>query len=178
MNPLSAVQTYVVLGLLVLAGAAGWFINGAIWEAKWQKHLRADERAVAAAVQAAREDERKQLKLQSQSGDTQAKVQRKEAEAARTIIEKVPYYVRETVTVSCVSYGLVRVLDAAALGLDPAELRLPAGKSDDACTGLTPADLARSVASNYAAARADAAQLDGLIAHDKAQVALMNGEDP
>jgi hypothetical protein len=65
--------------------------------------------------------------------------------------------------VPCISWGLVRVLDAAALGVSPDDLSLPAGKSDDTCSPFTAAQLAVSVVSSFGAARANADQLNALI---------------
>lgn len=70
----------------------------------------------------------------------------------------------------CVSYGLVRQHDAAALGVDPDTLPLPTGTSDDACSPVTDADLAGAITDNYAAARANAQELTDLQARDRAQV--------
>jgi len=77
-----------------------------------------------------------------------------------TLKEKVPYYV--TRSIPCISFGLVRVLDAAAAGVDPGNLPLATGQSNDACAALTAVDLARSVAANYGAARQNAEQLTAL----------------
>lgn len=64
---------------------------------------------------------------------------------------------------TCVPFGLVRVLDAAALGLHPSALALPAGKSDADCTTIDYVALATNVIGNYGAARANAEQLNALI---------------
>lgn len=76
----------------------------------------------------------------------------------------------------CITYGLVRVIDAAVHGVGAGTLALPAGKSDDACAPISAADLARSVVDNYGTARANSQQLNDLeafsrdakAAHDKA----------
>lgn len=69
--------------------------------------------------------------------------------------------------VGCITYGLVRVLDAAVLGSVAERLRLPSGQSDDSCAPITAVDLAESVASNYGTARLNAQQLDGLIRSER-----------
>ena len=71
----------------------------------------------------------------------------------------------------CIPYGVVRMLDAASLGVDPDILSLSAGQSDATCTPVTAADLAASVAANYASARANAEQLNALEAWNRAQAA-------
>jgi hypothetical protein len=67
-------------------------------------------------------------------------------------------------TVPCIPYGLVRLLDAAASGRTANSLVLPAGKSDGTCSPITVDALGRSVVGNYYTARANATQLNGLIA--------------
>jgi hypothetical protein len=56
------------------------------------------------------------------------------------------------------------VLDAAVHGVIADSLALPAGKSDDACTGVDAAALARSIVDNYGAAKLNSEQLNALIA--------------
>lgn len=76
-------------------------------------------------------------------------------------LNEVRRHVKE-LTRSCITYGLVRVLDAAVLGADADELALPAGKSDDACAPVTADALASSVIENYGVAEANAEQLNAL----------------
>lgn len=93
-----------------------------------------------------------------------------------TIEKEVPKYVHDfvpvpgetqTITVGCITYGFVRVLDAAALGVDPASLDLAPGQSDDTCTALKDTDLASAIVENYGIANGNAEQLDALIASVK-----------
>lgn len=91
----------------------------------------------------------------------------------RTIVKEVPTYVTvQQDARGCVSWGLVRLLDAAALGVDPSTLDLPSDVTDDTCTTLKASDLAASVAGNYGVAAANAEQLDALEADIKARVAV------
>jgi hypothetical protein len=64
---------------------------------------------------------------------------------------------------SCVPYGLVRVLRAAAIGVPAGNVSLPAGKSDGACTSLKWPALAGAIVSDFGTARANAIQLNALI---------------
>lgn len=75
---------------------------------------------------------------------------------------EVPRYV--TLTHGCIPFGFVRVLDAAGFGVTPAELPLPAGKSDDDCSPLDWAPLAQALLTNIGEARANAEQLNALSA--------------
>jgi hypothetical protein len=106
----------------------------------------------------------------SQGAVSEATAQQKITVHTVTITKEVPIYVTpqiDTVVVPCIPYGLVRVLDAAALAtadnpVTPADLALPTGQSDDACTGIKASDLAASIAANYGIAKQNAEQLDAL----------------
>jgi len=78
---------------------------------------------------------------------------------ANTKLEVTRYV---TLTHGCIPFGFVRVLDAAGYGVGPAELPLPAGKSDDDCSPLDWAPLAQALIGNIGDARANAEQLDAL----------------
>lgn len=82
----------------------------------------------------------------------------------KEIIRHVPIYVSaESDDRYPVPWGVVRLHDAAALGVDPATLPNPAGEPDDAASSVAASDLARAVARNYGdVCRADAAQLADL----------------
>lgn len=77
-----------------------------------------------------------------------------------TIIEGVERHVTDRS--ACVTWGLVRVLDAAVLGRSPDDLALPAGVDENACAPTQAVALAKSVTANYGACRANAAQLDAV----------------
>lgn len=99
-----------------------------------------------------------------------AKLEVKLVKETETLIREIPTYVTEIR--GCVTYGLVRVLDASVLGVDPATLQLPPGQSNDSCAPVTNVDLANNIARNYGEAKLNAGQLDELIDAVQKQVAL------
>ena len=126
------------------------------------KDIKAQDAQVTAQAQAtgARIDAA-QSAVDAKSSEDNAVHQNAEAQAARIIKQKVFVHVHDPVApraVGCVSVGLVRQHDAAALGVDPDTLPLAPGVTDDACSPVTNSDLAGVIADNYAAARANAAQ--------------------
>lgn len=169
------VQVLVIVAALAASAGAGAYITDLRWQHTWDAHVALDAKALKAATDAARADERRAAALSHDTGAKQAVTQNREAAVARTIQKEVIRHVHDEVVRPCVSYGLVRVLDAAARGISPSDLELPPGVSDDACTPLGNADLGRSVSSNYAIARANAAQLNGLIEDVTARLAIANG---
>lgn len=127
----------------------------------------------AQAEHTARVQDNKQADISVHSAVKEGAAQQALAAVAATVKQKVPHHVHEPAApraIGCVTYGLIRVLDAAALGIDPDDLALPAGKSDDACAPITNADLAAAVADNYASALSNAEQLNALEADIRARV--------
>lgn len=165
----------LLVGLFFAGLWTGIKAEDAHWQAKWDKHVAADKVAVDAAVASAVAKEREQAKSDLDAAVAEAKAQEKIVTRTQFIIKEVPRYVTASQDRStCVTYGLVRVLDAAALGTDPADLELPAGQSDDACAPVKASDLAASVAENYGTARQNAQQLDALIEDTRSRIDRFN----
>lgn len=161
--------------IFTMGAASGARLADNHWQKKWDAHVKADKKAIDAAVAKARADERRSAQLTQTSGETQVRVQTKIVDHTVTLIKEVPKYVTvQQDARSCVSYGLVRLLDAASSGRDPADLELPAGQSNDACAPVEASALAASVVENYGIARQNAAQLDGLIADTRARLTIAN----
>jgi hypothetical protein len=153
---------WILYGLLAatIAGTAAWVVHtwdtgrAAVVEVKAIQHTSAVQtKAVAKADKAA--------------AATEAKAQAAIAVQTRVIHERIPTYV--TVRTPCIPWSVVRVHDAAVLGVDPSTLSLPAGQSNDACSDVAPAAFLGTLTDNYAAARANAQQLDDLIADASAR---------
>jgi len=83
----------------------------------------------------------------------------------QTVIREVPAYVSESSDRNCVlPLGAVRLLDAAASGADPAQLRdhVAPGQPDDAASGITLSEAVALLAANLGRARQNASQLEHL----------------
>ena len=94
---------------------------------------------------------------------------------ATVVTKEIPVYVTtHQDATGCVTWGMLRVHDAAATGVDPASLQPPGGQSDDACSAVKPSAFAAAVAGNYAVALANAAQLNDLEADIRGRVAAFN----
>lgn len=163
--------------------AVGARVMDAHWQHKWDAHTKADAEAAAkakadldAAVAKAHADERKAAKLSDTSTAKQVEVQTRIVNHTVTLLKEVPTYVTvKQDAVGCVTYGLERVLNAAITGASPAAYQLPAGKSDDDCTGTAPSALAAAIAENFGYARANAEQLNGLIEDVTKRIDIANG---
>lgn len=136
---------------------------------------RDDARAKADALAVAADRMRRADAISLNSAVAEAAAQQKLADQKFLIAKEVHRHVASNGNNRmCITYGLVRVLDAASLGADPDVLSLPAGRSDDACASLTAAALAANVAANYVTARANAEQLNALQAWIQAEADAAN----
>jgi len=83
----------------------------------------------------------------------------------QTVIREVPIHVSAASDAKCVlPWGAVRLLDAAASGADPAQLRdrIAPSQPDDAASDVTLSETVALLAANLGAARQNAGQLDHL----------------
>lgn len=183
-----------IMGTLFKAATGGWYgyafaavISGAIAASSavylthkldtvsYQKLQLADANAQKKAQAAFESILKAQIVIQEQEADVSAAAAYREGQAqiqivkvTTTLTKEVPIYVTQKQdAVACVSYGLVRVLDAAVLTAngtptDPAGLSLPTGVTDDTCTSLKASDLASAIIGNYGIAGANAEQLNAL----------------
>lgn len=172
MNPLSLLTSalggvwgYVaaaaVAGLLA-AGGTGYVVHR--MDATTLNQVKLDDaQAATKALTASLASQRRVDGLNEAAAVREAQAQQKIVTVTQTITRKVPVYVHDQVRCnSGLTVGLARILRAAAAGVDPASLSLPAGQSDDTCADLTPSEVASWFADYAAAARGNAEQLDAL----------------
>lgn len=169
-----SIQSTSLVVILALGAASVYAAHVAteIGNGKLATVEAADATAQAAAVSKAAAIQKAQdaLSLKDQAHESAAQV--RIVTRTQTITKEVPTYVTVAQDArGCVTYGLVRLHDAAALGVDPSTLQLPAGKSDDDCTSLKASDLAAGIVSNYGVSHQNAEQLNALIADVKARAA-------
>lgn len=163
----------VILGLGV-AGLAGLRLEEKIAKGQIASIQLGDARAKAEAVSEAAAIQKQQDDIALRDAVSEASAQQRIVTRTTTTVKEVPVYVTPAQDASsCVTYGLVRLHDAAALGVDPGTLPLPAGKLDSDCTALKASDLAAGIVSNYGVARQNAEQLNALIADEKARAATL-----
>lgn len=141
-----------------------------MWPVKWTApmSLKAQRDALQAQLDAATAQAARIGKAQAEAGRALAKDQaRRQAQIRwreKIILQEVPVYVSADADARYpVPWGVVRVLDAAALGVRPSELPNPAGEPDDAASSVAASDLAAGVSANYVGVcEANAEQLRGL----------------
>jgi hypothetical protein len=121
-----------------------------------------------------------QLKLLNQSAEDaqkEATFQAFQAKAAQSRMDEVVAHVRAPTTVTirntCIPYGFIRVLDASGLNTGADTLLLPAGKSDDTCSGVDWRMLAERLVGNIArVCTPNAGQLDHLVEDIRNQIKI------
>jgi hypothetical protein len=166
-NTLSLVFSGIVA--LVLAAGSGWVVHkvdaGTIAAAKAEtQQLRLDDaQALVAGMKAAAAKQAALDKITHDADVAEAAKQKQIVTRTVTLTKEVPVYVTAQQDAStCVSYGLIRVLVAAARGVDPATLALPAGELNESCTGLPISAVAATLGEVYGVAEQNAEQLNAL----------------
>lgn len=174
---LGGIYGYVAVAVVaatVAGSGAGWLTHK-VDLTKYQALELKDAKGVTVALEAQAEALRKVAATQhavdmeaTQGAVAEAAAQNRIITRTITVTQEVPHYVTvQADAVSCIPYGLVRVLDAAALAgpngsVSPGDLALPAGQSDDACSPVKASVLAASVVANYGTAAQNAEQLNAL----------------
>lgn len=119
-------------------------------------------------------------KVDKAAASDDAKGQTRIVTRIRTLTKKVPVYVSAAPSppVGCITWGMLRLHDAAVLGVDPSTLPLPAGATDAACAPTSPAAFMAAVVGNYGAAEQNAQQLNDLEADVQARANATAGSSP
>lgn len=162
--PLPSLSIIGMVGSALAAALASWWITDAIDSAALTRFKLAAGRAREAALET-------QNALTFDTSAIGVRVSTEfEAERERTyyvsqtIIKEVPFHVSARTDARYpLPWGLVRVHDAAILGLDPSAFSIPAGQSDDAASSVKASDLAANDAENFGACRANQEQLGRLL---------------
>jgi hypothetical protein len=174
-NPKTLLVGFAAGALLV--GVPASLVVHKMDQAALEKVQLADAKAATVAVSQAAATTHT---LDTQNGtaavaETKAQVQI--VHDVQTVTKEIPVYVtpaQDARSPCAVTVGLVRILYASAHGLDPASLTPPAGSTDDSCTAVSVSDLAAALATDYGVGRANAEQLDALIAAVKANAQALS----
>jgi hypothetical protein len=166
---------YVILAVVTLgigAGAAGWTTHK-VDQSFYDELVIKDKDAQIAAVNLAIANQKNQDELNKDAAVKEAAAQQSIEDKSHVIVQKIPTLVSDTST--CITFGLLRVLNAAAANGDVASLT--GSQSDDACAGVSWRSFASDLADDYRIGNKNSEQLNALIAaeinlHDNAQKSL------
>ena len=140
---------------------ATYYVTHAVMKNSYDDLVIADQKAQAIAVALGIANQKNGDAIDRDRAVKEAIAQQHLQDLRNQIPQEVTRYVNNKIP--CISVGLVRVLDAHALGLSPAELPLASGQSNDTCSAIDNATLAASVAGNYTTALQNGEQLGALI---------------
>ncbi len=171
------VGRWIALALAVLALLAGVHHHGVT------QGREGEQAAQRARMERAKKDVvKREAVADAITTDVGKKSEARQAEIRwRTIttIREVPVYVSpETDHRFPVPVGLVRVHDAAARGVSPAEVPDPAGRPDDAPSGVAASALGQTLAANYGSCLADLERFRDLQGWIDQQAAAWNAPPP
>lgn len=156
----SLAMIYVALGLIVSsaigAGALVHKFDGAKLAKVELGYKNAEVDALKKAVVIRQKQNDISLAAAVSVAASQQKIVTETQIVTKEIVRHVP------VSIPCITYGFIRVHDAAVFGVSPDTLPLPAGKSDDTCAPIGADAVAKTITENYGRARLTAEQLNDL----------------
>lgn len=165
------------VGTFAAGGIASGVVVHKLDQAAMDKHLRQDAAAAQKATDAARKVEHAVADVGHAAGVAEVTAQRRITDHTLTLTQEVPSAVHTLIVDRvCVPVGLVRLHDAAAYGIEPAQVGASPGEPDDACSLIAWPDFAAVVVQNYGIARGNAEQLDALIKFERDRLAVFNGD--
>jgi hypothetical protein len=153
----------LAVALVALLGAAGtgFMLAHRLDASKYTNLELSYAQAQAKAVAQAQAEQARLDAIAVQAGQAEAAHQAALAASTAAQLREVKSHVQADS--HCITWGLVRVLDAAVHRVSASSLVLPAGKSDGSCAPYGSDELARSVVGNYGIANQNAEQLNGLV---------------
>ena len=161
-----AVALSALLALLVAAGGAAWLTD----QYKDAKKRAAEAQETVASLRAQLDNTDAGVVTVTQYVDRVRTIEVK----GETIVKEIPRYVPAQADAACaIPGGFVRLHDAAATG---DQLGAGPGDTDAAPSGVALSAVAETVAGNYTACHANAAQLSALQDLLRAQGATIIGE--
>ena len=169
MSPLSLEAKLIAAAVfaLVLFGA-GTYTGWELGTIRYNDLVASDARLEAANVKAAAATQSALDQNAIAAANADAAQARLTAARTQATVKVVHDYVTKIQDArNCVTYGLVRVYDAAAIGVDPGVLNLPAGVTNDTCsTDVVSSALADGIVRNFGRYRIVAGHFNQLIADD------------
>ena len=144
---------------MVAGAGTGWTVHKVDHDAYVSLQLQ-DQRAQTAAVEKAKIIQSAQDTIVLASAVHEAQAQQKIVTETVTVTKEIPVHVSDRS--NCITYGLVRVLDAAAAGTSVPAVGLAPGQPDDTCAPISWSAFAAEIADDYGSGRGNAEQLNAL----------------
>jgi hypothetical protein len=157
---LGGIQTYLIVGAVaaILAGFSAGYVVHRMDETTITSMKLAASLAEVDAVNMIAKHVRDSDKIVLDAAVKEAAAQTRIVTQTATLTKEIPSHVKDSST--CITFGLVRVLNAAATGASPRDTA--PGQPDDACAGVSWRSLAGDLTDDYASGNANAEQLNAL----------------
>ena len=157
----SILATIAIYVLVFSAGSAsGAFVMHKMDNGTYETLVAAQQHSLVVATQKAADIQKATDKIAMDAAVAEATAQQKIIVQHDYITQEITRYV--PVNPACITVGIVRLLNAAGLGASPSDTSFAPGKPNDTCSGLSARQLAANIIDNYAAALANAEQLNAL----------------
>lgn len=166
----SPIGKYAAIALAVIL--ALWAFGNARYKAGVKHEQSAQAEAIEKAEKRVQEAEKKAEAITTRVEVKHAAAVEKIRTVTQTLIKEVPYAVPSDPSRASLSVGFVRLHDAAAIGVSG--LSDPAGRADAEASGVTDADLARTILPNYETCRINAETVKAWQSFWTDQAALYN----
>ncbi len=138
----------VAAGILVACALTGHFVHQ-IDLAKLQRVELEYQQKQAVADEAAKAEQARLVQLAHDADSAELTQQKQMLADAQTRIVAASKRVTRGSKDNCITWELVRTIDAAALNVDPDTLPFPAGKIATACAGIDAGQLTAGIVANY-----------------------------
>jgi len=161
---LSGLMTSLI-GAALLAAASfggGFYLEHRLAASTIAEMKLADAKAQEAAIEAVTATTKAQDKAALDAAVAEAQAQIKVVTVTHTITKEIPAHVPATSACSTPTFGLIRVLNAAATGTSIGDQPAPAGELDDACAPLSWDQFAAALADDYGIGHQNSEQLNAL----------------
>lgn len=148
MRALGAVKIYIAVALVGLAvGFSGaWKARDLMAAGASAKALKVEAGQLRAALRVTAAQQQIASDIGRQAAEERVRIEYR----TRTLIREVPTYVTPEIDARFdLAVGLVRLHDAAALGVDVSAVPDPAGRADDQAADVAASDFGAAVVENY-----------------------------
>jgi hypothetical protein len=161
-----ALKAALLAGLLLAGAAGGAWTTHKIDNSRYLSLELSYAKAQKAAEDAVRAEQKRLDDIATQAARSEAAAQAARAEVARRQLAEVQNNAAKNAY--NLRLGFIRLLVAGSRGVDVNSLAYPTGKSANSRQGYSDADVATAVLGSFQACRANAGQLDALIAFYRA----------
>lgn len=159
---LSQIKLYILLGGLAFTIASTAFVTHKVDNSRYLALELSYKEAETKAIQQALDRQKAQEQKALIAAKEETIKQREILSSTKARLDKLQNYVKNS---KCITYGLLRVVNAAAKQTAPESFQLPRNKTDFDCSSVSSVELSKSIITNYGTANRNSEQLNALISY-------------